>query len=237
MRCYTFCASKSDGSLLIFRNAGRDQNGEKFTLDGECPDINEESPTVTFTERSKNGVVRLFDGRLDASTGVLSGAWHIEDTEHESSRKFHLKRLGASTVQRRSALLEVEDNKARWRIACDAILIQRRKFSWTYFCARAETRKRLIYLRMRLQCGDDTVKADIERIERFLEPQDRIFYQSLLNEAWNLSPDHEYVLMLDTSMTLTSIHIAEFNAIPAICIQSEVFVSSALTAGQENAGM
>ena len=237
MRCYTFCAFKADGHILIFKSAGKDEKGRRFALDGECMAIDEESPPATFTERSEDGPIRLFDGRLDALTGILSGTWHIEDTECESSRKFHLKRLGASTVHRRSALLEVEDNKARWRIACDAILIQRREFSWTYFCARAETRKRLIYLRMRLQCGDDTVKADIERIERFLEPQDRIFYQSLFNEAWDLAPDHSYVLMLDTSMTLTSIHIAEFNAIPAICIQSEVFVSSALTAGQENAGM
>ncbi|KAK7042365.1 hypothetical protein R3P38DRAFT_2890069 [Favolaschia claudopus] len=199
-------SSTSNEGVLCFTATGRsDKNEFKITGEARVGATPDKEVAVTFTRTFGAHLdPQHFTGTWDASTQTLRGTVKNDDsrTQEEPTEGVSLfRRIKPEYLCFAPSPVALETNKPRalWEFAISAVLfdIRRKAWTWSYFKARRDNRKRFIQLYIRAtKFGkplSEEEEAELGYVTKTLTTSDSRFYHSLAEQRIQATTNHEGV--------------------------------------------
>jgi hypothetical protein len=166
----------------------------RFSLKGRIEPGEGSDFKVTFTKMYGDAAVKHCTGRLDGTTGAITGRWHFADETDDVRGPLYFVRTPPSLYRFRYAEPQLASNlaRARWIFACAAVhfQIKQRLWSWKLMKERCIERRRYIELHTRQtrlnmagSAGVTPLNADEEielnRLRQTVSTPEQLLYDSI----------------------------------------------------------
>ncbi|KAH9919769.1 uncharacterized protein BXZ73DRAFT_104877 [Epithele typhae] len=176
---------EQDDTAQPFVGSGIDFDSDNFEVTGFCKFSDDGTVRVEWKVSYKSDLKIFYIGRLVDECTIEGDAAY--NNRCDIDRKFILKKAPADVVIFRPFPAKLQPEApgrypALWAYAISATLsvVRRRQWSWSYFAARRDVRRRFLEIdRQRYQTRAPFTREDLAQVHRSCTAADALFYETI----------------------------------------------------------